>query len=138
MSPCGPAGSCLCGLPEKAGTGRPELLPARGAPAAPTASPALCLEQSAHGSDRTHLRVSHPGRRGEDGGGSTATSGPIPQISVLSQAGLPVTFPMTQVKQMPGNEASALLAKEGPSHTQRDLSLPAAHVAQAFSGSRES
>lgn len=74
--PCGPTGSCLCGLPEKAGTGKPELPPAPGAPATPTASPALCLEQSAHSSDRTHLSEP-PGGGGERGAGA-AMSGPDP------------------------------------------------------------
>lgn len=72
--PCGPAGSCLCGLPEKAGTGRPQTPPAApGVPAAPTASPARCLEQSAHSSDGTHLQRATLGGRGKqspEGAGS--------------------------------------------------------------------
>ena len=63
--PCRPAGSCLRGLPEKTGTGRPQLPPAPpGVPATPAASPACRLEQSAHSSDGTHLpRAILGGRR---------------------------------------------------------------------------
>ena len=60
--PCRPDGSCLRGLPEKAGNGRPQLPPASGAPATPTASP-HCLESQLTAATR-HISIEPPWGQG--------------------------------------------------------------------------
>lgn len=109
--PCRPDGSCLHGLPEKAGNGRPQLPSASGAPATPTASP-HCLEQSAHGSDKTHLHRATLGA-----GRGTAMRGlqpPNPGTACAADQDERLTSPMTtEVKWTPCHQASISLAEEG-------------------------
>lgn len=79
---------------EEAVTGSPVLPACAWCASRPRTSPALCLEQAAHSSDRTHLQGAALGR----GGGSTMKE-PHPRVLVLyTQPSLAELLPLTEIK----------------------------------------
>lgn len=126
--PCRPAGSCLRGLPERQALAGPSCL-LRLVRQPPPQPPLRCLEQSAHSSDKTHLRRATLGGRRVAGAGEGHShegagthkswyhvhSGAWLSSSSCSQ---PQKLSKCQVAKPPSH-----LPRKAPSHIYHDLSL---------------